>query len=378
MNICVIGWYGTETLGDRAIFDGIVSVFQELSDDNSYYVGSLFPIVTKRTFFEDASIYSNHGGESHFYCFDVKNKAELKAVLEETDVVIMGGGPLMDIQEMYTIERVFRKAHNKKLPTILFGCGFGPLRSREYRGCLKRILSTTDLVIMRSSRCKSAIQQYTNKEVVNLCDPALISVMNYKQSYGSKLTRKTNKSLVMNFRDINYVYHEGRNYVSEVAKLVERISGGYSNVFLYPMHTFAIGGDDRVIENKIAALCATKNLSVINKPLSLIECYEMIASATCCVGTRYHSIVFQTILNGNNYILDYTDKKNGKISSFLDEYGLWNFYGTRYINLLGGRAEDLTIAGDKSFAFNIAAIQKDKDTYVHLLKEFLGTKKAAG
>ena len=119
MNICVIGWYGTETLGDRAILDGIVSIFQKIDKQNNYFIGSLFPLLTKRTLFEDKSILSSHGGLCFFNCFDIKNKTTYLNILNEIDVVLIGGGPLMDIQEMYIIEKAFSIAKKRNIPTII-------------------------------------------------------------------------------------------------------------------------------------------------------------------------------------------------------------------------------------------------------------------
>lgn len=38
-------------------------------------------------------------------------------------------------------------------------------------------------------------------------------------------------------------------------------------------------------------------------------------------------------MNGNNYILDYTNNKNGKIISFIRDIDNENFYKNHYINL---------------------------------------------
>ena len=87
---------------------------------------------------------------------------------------------------------------------------------------------------------------------------------------------------------------------------------------------------------------------------------------------RYHSVLFQTVLNGNNFILDYTNKKSGKIRSFLDEYGLNGFYKSRYINLL---EDDIT---NLQFDFNEEKngvdwdfVESDIMKYCSLIKKVL-------
>lgn len=51
---------------------------------------------------------------------------------------------------------------------------------------------------------------------------------------------------------------------------------------------------------------------------------------------RYHSVFFQTILNGNNFILDYTDPSTGKIIGFIRDCGGLDFYSGRMLQLQSG------------------------------------------
>ena len=53
MNVCILGWYGTETLGDRAILDGIIRIYNEVENESIFYIGSLHPLLTERTIIED-------------------------------------------------------------------------------------------------------------------------------------------------------------------------------------------------------------------------------------------------------------------------------------------------------------------------------------
>ena len=57
MKITIIGWYGTETIGDRAILTGIFSFFNQLFNKIEIKLGSLYPFFSKRTLNEDYSFY---------------------------------------------------------------------------------------------------------------------------------------------------------------------------------------------------------------------------------------------------------------------------------------------------------------------------------
>lgn len=47
--VCILGWYGTETLGDRAILDGILSALYLAYGECNILLGSLYPFFTERT-----------------------------------------------------------------------------------------------------------------------------------------------------------------------------------------------------------------------------------------------------------------------------------------------------------------------------------------
>lgn len=99
------------------------------------------------------------------------------------------------------------------------------------------------------------------------------------------------------------------------------------------LHTFSVGGDDRFIQSKLARQFEWEKISAIQKPLSLKEAYELVYNSEGCIGMRYHSIVFQTYLNGNNYAIDYTDSKSGKIKAFFDRIDQEKFYTQRYYSI---------------------------------------------
>ena len=73
-----------------------------------------------------------------------------------------------------------------------------------------------------------------------------------------------------------------------------------------------------------------ENCIVQNEPLSLSETMLSFYRAELNIGMRFHSVVLQTILNGNNIILDYTEPNKGKIYGFLKDIDEINFYKDRY------------------------------------------------
>ena len=321
-NILVLGWYGTETLGDRAILDGIFQIM------GNYFQGpfnvklcSLHPFFTERTIYEDLIFYqSNTSALREISIIDEYQKKVIEHEILRVDLVIMGGGPIMNIQELKLISDYFKyaKKHNKK--TIVLGCGLGPLSGNTYLSIAKCMLDNSSLIVFRDERSKRFAETLYggDNNTFVLPDPAIISALNYKRHHN--IVKQ--QYMVCNFRLSPRQEYGGQSY-DEVQyfrtllmKLQEQFYG--CEVKMFPMHTFTIGGDDRLFLNKIKLGCVSDNIQVQNQPLSLEMLYKLLAGASMCVGMRYHSIVLGTLLCNHILALDYTDSKNGKIGGFFE------------------------------------------------------------
>jgi polysaccharide pyruvyl transferase WcaK-like protein len=341
IRICIVGWYGTETMGDRAILDGIFQIFGELFGNYEVYLGSLCPILTERTLLLDGAIYTANAPGLKIAVFDARNKKELTGRVQECDYCIMGGGPIMDIDELSIIYFAFKTARRQGGKTILFGCGLGPLKKPANINITGKLFSFADIIIFRDAKApKTALSLYGGRfsgKIYSLSDPALVSVGKYLEKNPEK--PESGNTLAVNFRAFPPEYGEYPVTIKDFCSLVCRVSCVYEKVLLIPMHTFFIGGDDRYFLTKIVREANQNNVQVQQKPLNLYETYSVFRGAAACIGMRYHSVVFQTLLNGNNYILDYTDSRTGKIISFLEDIDKDGFYKDRYVNLKTSKTE---------------------------------------
>lgn len=330
MNVCILGWYGSETLGDRAILDGIIKVFESQSCNNKYFLGSLIPFFSERTLFQDKCFYSNRK-DVDIEIFLEKDEAILKKIIQRSDYVIMGGGPIMDISEILIIRKAFRYAKKHNIITGLIGCGYGPFHDAFYEMIAKDILEHTDVAIFRDElSTQRALSCKTSMDAKTISDPAIISALVYRENNRSS----TGDYIAINYRDTRFKVYKDRiiDSMEDLYKLTYQLASEFNKIKMIPMHSFFLGGDDRSYFAEMFIDRRIENIEVVNEPQSLYELYETYSSARGCVGMRYHAIVLQTILNGNNIILDYTEKNTGKISGFLTELNS-DFYSSRYINI---------------------------------------------
>ena len=87
---------------------------------------------------------------------------------------------------------------------------------------------------------------------------------------------------------------------------------------------------------------------------------------------RFHSVLIQTIVSGNNFILDYTEPRKGKISGFLEDVDQNNFYKSRYISLQDDEiATNIFHHVDGTFSLDENHVKNKMKIYVDKLNEIL-------
>lgn len=380
MKITVIGWYGTETIGDRAILAGLFSFFNKSYKDFEVKLGSLYPFFSQRTINEDYSFYKEIiNKDLNIEIFNSKNSKELNEAIKSSDLVAMGGGPLMDLDELFMVEYAFKKAKKLGKKTALLGCGVGPLFHKKYRKSVLEISKNSDITILRDKRSKENLEeiykefnQYFKNELVNTSfDPAVECTLQYNTQ-----NQKIEEDYIsINLREFPLEYNknnDSKNINESLKEFIKDLALKYSNkkIILIPMHYFYIGGDDRIFLNKIAFELNLENIEVQNANLTLKETIKIYQNAYFNVGMRFHSVVLQTISSAKNYVLDYTEPKKGKIFGFLQDIDKDEFYKNRYISLQEDEISSSILTNeDLKFELNIENIEKYLNIYIEKLKE---------
>lgn len=380
MKITIIGWYGTETIGDRAILAGLFSFFSKTYKDFEIYLGSLYPFFSERTVDEDHNFWKEiTGKEIRIKIFNSKNPKELDNYISTSDLICMGGGPLMDLSELSMVEYAFKKAKKAAKKTALLGCGLGPLFNPKYKKRVLEIVKNSDIIILRDNQSKYNLFEIARdfnrgideENISTSFDPAVECILQYNRTN----TQVKKDYIAVNLREfpIGYCNKANHNNINEgLKKFVADLADKHqdNSIKLVPMHYFHVGNDDRSILNHIALNLKRNNIEVQNSHLSLKNTIKVFQNAYFNVGMRFHSVVIQTITSGNNYILDYTEPKKGKISGFLRDIDQENFYKTRYISL----QEDEINTGilskfEDRFNFNEKFVKNRMEIYVDRLNE---------
>jgi polysaccharide pyruvyl transferase WcaK-like protein len=372
VKLTIIGWYGTETIGDRAILAGLLSLFTEVWGNYEIKLGAIYPFFTEKTICEDYNFYCQCTKKPvlNISIFDSRNKKELDNAIRTSDILIMGGGPLMDMACMFMIEYAFKKAKKLKKKTMILGCGVGPIHKKLYEKTLLHIVRNSDITVFRD---ETSLNEYNrllgkNSNAQAAIDPAVFAAFIFKNEYKISAESKENV-IVASIREFDKTYKINNTIdIDDINKMVVDFIGRLSElekpIHLVPMSYFGLAYDDRKFMNIIKWQLEKDCISVQNKPLSLYETMKVFSEADSCIGMRFHSVVLQTVLNGNNIILDYTDPATGKIGNFIRQINTEEHYKDSYIALQKGFSS-LPVLNTNKFTPDFAQIDNYKNVYIN-------------
>lgn len=316
-SVFIIGWYGTETVGDKAILASIINDYKTKHPNCNIIIGSLYPTVTEKTCKElgiDAKVVNSQS-------FDL-----IKFAIS-ADETVMGGGPLMALNELYVPLRAFEAAKIANKKTAIYGCGLGPLHKKT--DTIKAIVSIADEVTLRDNASLSlANKWFPQKKAVCIGDPA----EKYVSSRTLEIAPAPKEEIACFLRELTFEYrHNGEDeeaFHKRKVELEQKIAlsiKGYAEkmkidrIRFYHMHNFVIGGDDRDFSRYFIDSYFPDDQRVsYDKKLSTVDSIiKAMKSSRLNICMRFHSVLFAETLNTDYIAIDYT--KGGKIHHFLND-----------------------------------------------------------
>lgn len=319
----IVGWYGTETIGDKAILAGIVNTIRNTNKETKIYVASIYPFITARTV-----------QELGLPCEVVPTYGPLFiALTQKAGQVIMGGGPLMHIDELAIPLIGFYLAKKHRNKTLIWSCGIGPVKTPKHLQATKQILSLSDEIYLRDQASVSLAKSWLpNKEIHFRSDPAVsflkhrshptdshspgIEIACYLREFTKEYSSEESEE---SFSMAKKKFESGlAHFIRE--KAVER---NCKRIHFYHMHNFAIGNDDRDFSRYFLRnysdyfrgfeILVDARISTVS---SIIESMQRSKMNLCM---RFHAVLFANELATDFIALDYT--AGGKIRNYLSDNG---------------------------------------------------------
>ncbi|MHA6481271.1 polysaccharide pyruvyl transferase family protein [Paenibacillus sp. strain BS8-2] len=318
--VVILGWYGTETLGDKAILAGILG--------NVLKNGVLLEDITLLSLNVDYTRLTIIDlGYQGLKVLDFYSMKQDMIFIQNNDVFIMGGGPLCDIDEMIYVLEIFHNAKRLGKKTILYSCGVGPLNVDKYSYVFSEILLHSDEIQFRDyytpEKYRSLIGDHQYSVAI---DPAFNYLYSVKSNIGDALIGSPYVMFCLRKWPRMYSFGINDNEYEEIVEYFEKFIfdtiKDYKElgvkVILFPMHNYYIGNDDR---EYFLELCEKYELwndvQIIGHEYSINEAVNYFKYADKVFAMRFHSVVFAIALETDFIALDY-QIDDGKITGVLN------------------------------------------------------------
>lgn len=315
--IFITGWYGTETVGDKAILGGIVLELRQKYPNHELVISTLTNrFVVNRTLRElqiEAEVVEAHS-------------SQFVAASFNSEITIMGGGPLMDMNSMAVPLWAFTLAQYRNRQTILWGCGLGPLKTDKFLTVTRNLLEKSSTVWLRdNTSIRQAQDILPGITAFNIGDPAQIYLrsMDFSDVHPKKdFIACFLREWPMDYSDTDDTEKfeaQRREIEKNLASLIIEKSEAYGlPVKLFPMHTLDVGGDDRVFARRfLAEHLGSIDADYFSKPSSVHDIAHAMHHAKFNICMRFHSVLFASELQTEFVAIDYT--MGGKIQAYLQD-----------------------------------------------------------
>lgn len=315
--VLITGWYGTETVGDKAILRQILTEIRNKDKEARILITSAYPFITHRTLHELEEV-------AEVVPLYDRQSLQWAAMADE---VVMGGGPLMETEWLAIPLWLFSIAKRSGGKTIVRGCGVGPIFSEKAEKAVSDILCLADEITLRDKASANwATAQTGRADILVTDDP---SVPYIRARYKKKAGETDSREIACFLREITPEYYRDRSekefneYRTGVeAALARNIKELCARENLLPcfysMHNFVIGNDDRDFYYRFAHSYFEKGTYRIDNKLTSVEkVTTAMNAAALCLCMRFHSVVFADTLEVPYLAFDYTN--GGKITAFLKE-----------------------------------------------------------
>jgi len=321
----ICGWYGTETLGDKAILGGVVTGVREVFPETEIVLASLFPYLSEQTVAQMSELEG----------VEVVSIAEALQSVQTYQAVMFGGGPVMALDCLAEMKVLFEQAKKSGILTILAGCGVGPVGEDHHNAAIKDILDLSDIRVLRDKKSEVIARSLgVEGNFVVAEDPAF--------TWLSKNCKDENPSspsdeirLLLGLRAWPFHEYAPELTVQEGNTIKERFEQQVLQaltdlcrkaqgvkILPFPMCTNHYGGDDRWFYRDLFRGCAELepylDLKYLSRELTPNEAIRAFLDSDVALTMRFHSLVFALGLGVPAVAIDYTLGK-GKVAALAEK-----------------------------------------------------------
>lgn len=316
--VLITGWYGTETVGDKAILGEILETARKRYPNRRMKITSMYPFVTQRTLYElneSAEVIPVFGNQALFEATGA-------------EAVVMGGGPLMDLECLALPLWLFQIAKKMGGRTIIQGCGIGPLHGEKFVQGAAELLKLADEISLRDAPSVAWAHENAGIDAALTEDPAIAYLRGH---FPNKKAGKSGGVLACFLRELPAEYFGElsceaflkfrQDFEAALAQNIKHVCKRFGlKPHFYAMHNFVVGNDDRDFNFRFADTYFEPGSYEVDPKLCSIEKnLDLMCAAEKVICMRFHSSVFADYVEADYIPIDYTS--GGKVAAFAASRG---------------------------------------------------------
>lgn len=329
--VMVCGWYGTETAGDKGILAGVVNTLRRHGASRISLL-SFYPDISRLTVAQMPELAG----------VEVIELKQAATRVDQADLVVFGGGPLMAIPRLASLVGIFERAQARNVPTLVAGCGVGPLGHEASVPLVRRLLRAATHRIYRDAQSRVLAGQLGIDTSADLVaeDPAFTWITDLLASqHDTAIDRQPRLLLALrdwpyedyaSHLDASLARRTKQQFDGAMVSAIERFAERHPEAVIVPvpMCTNSYGGDDRFyyIDTLLRspALKGRLDTGMLGREPTPAQYIQQFRSARLAVAMRFHSLVFAIGTHTPTIAVDYTLRR-GKVSALADSMNVVSF-----------------------------------------------------
>lgn len=323
--ILICGYYGYDNCGDDAILQSILGQLKQRCGDTPVTVIANSPEKIEKEY-----------GILAIPRYDMKG---IWKALDSTEVLLFGGGGLLqDItssRSLYYYLSILKMAQIRKVKTMIYANGMGPLLRPLNRWCTKKCLNKADVITVRDEDSAKLLKEIgvNKRKILVTADPVFGLSEDLEDPFDGKDTSWMPEGAyavitVRNWKETDSLI------IKEMTKFCERFEEKQGiRALLIPMQYDWDVDISREIKNKIKG-----KAYLPDRPLTVDEIRYLISRAEFVVGMRLHSLIFAMLHQVPCIAVSYDPKVEGFMKQVdqpyivqvdqIDEKQLWEMYNS--------------------------------------------------
>jgi len=300
--VVLSGYYGFDNIGDEAVLYSIIEALRlKMNNKVDITVFSANPEKTQRLYGIKA--------------VDRWNKKALYRAIKESDLLISGGGSLLqDITSanspIYYLG-IIKLAQLLKKPVVIYAQGIGPLLRKRNRWLCGKILNKATAITVRDKESAEELANLGVKAIVNVtADPVLAMTRDMvDQNLGKELLREIGFDFAKKTVMVSLRPWQNDEHAIKVARLCDQLKKEDWQVVLLPMQA----EQDMPILVKVKE-AMEESVLLLERQCTPREMFSIFSFADRVLGMRLHALIMATALNIGAVGIVY----DPKVASFME------------------------------------------------------------